>query len=169
MHAVLQAGPLLAYVVVLLVCWGDAVLPVLPSETTVLAGGVLVSQGVLDLTPLLLMAAAGAMAGDLTAAVVGGRLPARPREGGRFAGLRRLTARVLDVTERRLHRGLTRHPYLVLLVARFVPGGRTAVTVSAGRSALPLAALVAPIAAAGLVWAAAVSLVGRSGGTLLVG
>ena len=166
MQAAVQAGPLLAYVVVLLVCWGDAVLPVLPSETTVLAGGVLVSQGLLDLGPLLVTAAAGAVAGDLTAAVVGGRLPSRPRERGR---LTRLVGRALAATEHRLQRTLARHPYLVLLVARFVPGGRTAVTVSAGRSALPLARLVAPIAAAGLVWAVAVSLVGRSGGSLFVG
>ena len=166
MSAVLQAGPLLAYAVVLFVCWGDAVLPVLPSEATVLAGGVLVSQGTLDLWPLLATAALGAMAGDLTAAAVGGRLPTRPRERGR---LTRLAGRVLGATERRLHSGLARHPYLVLLVARFVPGGRSAVTVSAGRSAVPLAGLGAPIAAAGLVWAVAVSLVGRSGGSLLVG
>ena len=45
MHAALLAGPVLAYVVVLLVCYGDAVFPLLPSETTVLAGGVLCSQG----------------------------------------------------------------------------------------------------------------------------
>ena len=166
MDAALQAGPLLAYVVVLLVCWGDAVLPVLPSETTVLAGGVLCSQGALDLWPLLGSAAAGAIAGDLTAAVLGGRLPDEPRERGRWT---RLLRRLLTRVERWLHDGLTRHPYVVLLLARFVPGGRTAVTVSAGRSAVPLSALVLPVAAAGLVWAAAVAIVGRSGGSLLVG
>lgn len=166
MHAALQAGPLLAYAVVLLVCWGDAVLPVLPSETTVLAGGVLCSQGSLDLLPLLSMAALGAVAGDLTAAAVGRRMPEKPRERGRLS---RLVRRVLAGTERRLHAGLTRHPYAVLLVARFVPGGRTAVTVSAGRAAVPLTRLLAPVAAAGLVWASAVSLVGRGGGTLLWG
>ena len=157
MEAALQAGPVLAYVVVLAVCWGDAVLPVLPSETTVLAGGVLCSQGALDLGPLLAMAAAGAVAGDLTAVAAGGRLPERPRERGRLS---RVLGRILAGTERRVHAGLARHPYVVLLVARFVPGGRTAVTVSAGRSAVPLARLVAPIAAAGLVWAVVVSLVG---------
>ena len=166
MAAVLQAGPLLAYLVVLLVCWGDAVLPVLPSETTVLAGGVLCSQGTLDLGPLLGVAAVGAIAGDLTAAVVGGRLPDEPRERGR---LTRLLRRWLTAVERRLHSGLARHPYVVLLVARFVPGGRTAVTVSAGRSALPISALVLPVAAAGLIGAAAVAMVGRSGGSLFVG
>jgi len=164
--AALQAGPVLAYVVVLLVCWGDAVLPVLPSETTVLAGGVLCSQGTLDLAPLLAAAALGAVAGDLTAAAVGGRLPERPHERGRLS---RLLRRLLGSVERRLHTGLDRHPYAVLLVARFVPGGRTAVTLSAGRSALPLPGLIAPIAAAGLVWASTVSLVGRGGGSLLVG
>ena len=166
MHGALNAGPVIAYVVVLAVCWGDALLPVLPSETTVLAGGALCSQGALDLGPLLAMAAVGAVAGDLTAAVAGSRLPERPRDRGRLS---RLLGRVLAGTERRVDAGLARHPYAVLLAARFVPGGRTAVTVCAGRSAVPLASLAAPIAAAGLAWAVVVSLVGRCGGSLLAG
>ena len=79
MDAALQAGPVLAYVVVLLVCYGDAVFPLLPSETTVLAGGVLCSQGHLELAPLLAMAALGTIAGDLTAAALGRRYPTGPR------------------------------------------------------------------------------------------
>ena len=166
MDAALQAGPVLAYVVVLLVCYGDAVFPLLPSETTVLAGGVLCSQGQLELAPLLAMAALGTIAGDLTAAALGRRLPERPRERGRLS---RVLCRLMVGAEGRLHNALARHPYAVLLVARFVPGGRTAVTVSAGRSSVSLARLVAPITTAGVAWAAAVSFLGRGGGSLLVG
>ena len=112
------------------------------------------------------MAAIGTVAGDLTAAALGRRLPEKPRERGRLS---RVLGRFIAGTEGRLHTGLARHPYAVLLIARFVPGGRTAVTISAGRSSPSLTKLVAPMATAGLAWAAAISLLGSGGGSLLVG
>jgi membrane-associated protein len=57
--------------------------------------------------------------------------------------------------------------YLALLLARYIPGGRTAVTLGLGRSALPMARLLAPLAVAGTLWALIFSLAGRVGAPLV--
>ena len=73
----LESAPPLVYLVVLLVCWGDAFLPILPSETTVMAAGALTVHGHLDLVPLIGSAAVGAVSGDMTSATLGRVLPRR--------------------------------------------------------------------------------------------
>ena len=54
----------LAYLVVLLLAAFYVIVPVLPSESVVILGGVLAYQGRLHPVPLVLAAAAGAIAGD---------------------------------------------------------------------------------------------------------
>jgi len=161
---VLESAPPLVYLAVLLVCWGDAVLPVLPSETTVMAAGALTVHGHLDLVPLIGSAALGAVSGDMTSATLGRVLPRRDNRAARPRGrVRQLTRAIGAGLESRVEHNL----YLVLLLARCIPGGRTAVTLGLGRSALPMGRLLAPVAVAGTLWALIFSLAGRVGGTLV--
>jgi membrane-associated protein len=161
---VLESAPPLVYLAVLLVCWGDAFLPILPSETTVMAAGALTVHGHLDLVPLIGSAALGAVSGDMTSATLGRVLPRRDNRGTRPRGrVRQLTRAIGAYLQSRVEHDL----YLVLLLARFIPGGRTAVTLGLGRGALPMVRLLAPLAVAGTLWALVVSLAGRAGATLV--
>jgi membrane-associated protein len=162
---VLDSAPPLVYLAVLLVCWGDAFLPVLPSETTVMAAGALTVHGHLDLVPLIGSAALGAVSGDLTSATLGRVLPRRDNRAARPRGRVR---QLIGAVGANLQSHVQRNLYVVLLLARFIPGGRTAVTLGLGRSALPLARLLAPLAIAGTLWASLTSLAGRVGATLVL-
>jgi membrane-associated protein len=161
---VLESAPPLVYLAVLLVCWGDAILPILPSETTVMAAGALTVHGHLDLGPLIGSAALGAVSGDMTSATLGRVLPRRDNHAARPRGrVRQLTRAIGADLQSRVEHNL----YLVLLLARGIPGGRTAVTLGLGRSALPMARLLAPLAVAGSLWALIFSLAGRVGAPLV--
>jgi membrane-associated protein len=161
---VLESAAPLVYLAVLVVCWGDAFLPVLPSETTVMAAGALTVHGHLDLVPLIGSAALGAVSGDLTSATLGRVLPRRDNRGTRPRGrVRQLTRAIGAGLQLRVEHNL----YLVLLLARGIPGGRTAVTLGLGRSGLPMARLLAPLAVAGTLWALIFSLAGRVGAPLV--
>ena len=151
----------LAYLLVLALAAFDVVVPVLPSESAVILGGVLAWQGRLHPVPLILAAAAGAIAGDHLSYAIGrwtqrGR-PQPHRRGDRRMGkaerLQLWAARQLD----------RRGPAL-LIVARFIPGGRTASTFMAGRTAYPLNRFTPPVVAAGLLWASFATMLGYIGG-----
>ena len=80
----------LAYLVVLLLAAFDVIVPVLPSESVVILGGVLAWQGRLHPVPLVLAAAAGAIAGDHMSYGIG-RWTQRGRpQPGRRGGERRM-------------------------------------------------------------------------------
>lgn len=62
-----------AYAIVFLLALLDAVLPVVPSETAVITGGVVAATGRLSLPLVIASAAVGAMAGDNAAYLIGRR------------------------------------------------------------------------------------------------
>jgi membrane-associated protein len=135
-----------AYVVVLLVVAIDAVLPLVPGEAFTIAGGVLAAAGELQLGVLVLAAAAGALAGDCTAYSLG------RWAGGAGLG-RALKGRRGRQVVRWAARSLERRGGLILLAARFVPGGRTSAAVSAGFVRFPARRYARWSALAGLLWA----------------
>lgn len=155
--------------VILLVVALDAFLPVVPSETLVVAAGALAASGA-GPAPVVtvLVAAVGAVTGDLVAYRIGSRLGRRVQAGeageagGARAGRR---ARVLRTAQRQLDE---RGPGMVV-AARFVPGGRTAVTTACGALGMPLRRFVPLAAVAGLLWATWGVLLGLLGGAALQG
>jgi membrane protein DedA with SNARE-associated domain len=119
-----------AYVLILAVVAGDAVLPLLPGETIVVTGGVLASSGDLNIFLVFAAGAVGAFLGDSVSYWIGRKLGARAAE--RFLRGER-GRRSLDWAERALdRRGRT-----LIAVARFVPGGRTGVSLVAGTTEFP--------------------------------
>jgi membrane-associated protein len=146
-----------SYAVILGIAALDAVVPVVPSETLAITGGVLAGLGDLSLGTVIAAAAIGAFVGDSSAYLIGRRLgrPARERlfRGGR-------SQRALAWAEKQL---AERGPYLIL-IARFVPGGRTATTFTAGVTRFR-AVVFFPIAAlAAVAWASYAVLLGYYGG-----
>lgn len=146
-----------AYLLVLAVAAGDAVVPALPSETLLILGGVLASRGDLTLELLIALGAIGAFVGDNTSFWIGrgggGRLRQRLERRESFS-------RRFEWARQRLRAG---GGYIVPL-ARFVPGGRTAVTFSAGALGMswPRFALLSALGAT--AWAVYSTLIGYFGG-----
>lgn len=134
----------------------DVVFPLLPSETSVILAGVLASSGDLILLAVIPAAAAGAIVGDnvayLIGRTVGPRLVRRSFSGERKKRLDWATKQVQE-----------RGGYLVL-VGRFIPGGRTAVTLACGLLDMRWHRFIRFDVVAGLMWASYAALLGYFGG-----
>ena len=146
------------YLLLFGICLGDAVLPILPSETAAIVCGIQAARGQLSLPVVFVVAALGAFAGDNTSYALG-RWIGEPVQEHLFSG---------ETARRRLDwakRFLTERGSYVLIVARFIPGGRTATTFTAGLVRLPWMRKFVPyIAIAAVLWSAYAVLLGYLGG-----
>ncbi|HJS70682.1 MAG TPA: DedA family protein [Gaiellaceae bacterium] len=134
----------------------DVIIPLVPSETSVILAGVLASTGDLHLVLVILFAAAGAIVGDNTAYWIGRKVGHRIVDRW-FKGERR---KQVDWAHKQVEE---RGGYLIL-IGRFIPGGRTAVTLSCGMLEMPWRRFIAWDVAAGLVWATYAAMLGYVGG-----
>ncbi|WDZ86807.1 DedA family protein [Micromonospora cathayae] len=155
------ASPLWAYLLLLGLLAVDAFVPVVPTQAVMITGGALTVYGELSLPLTIAVGALGVFAGDLACYLLGRRAPRRTavprqRQPGRA---RRAAGRVT--------RGLRRPGPLVILLCRFVPGGRMAACFSAGRSRYPYRLFLTYETLAALGWAGYGGLVGRLGGEAL--
>jgi membrane-associated protein len=146
-----------SYAVILGIAALDALVPVVPSETLAITGGVLAAVGELDLGTVIAAAAVGAFAGDSSAYLLGRTIGPRIRQR-LFRGRR--AQRTLAWAERQLK---VRGPYLIL-IARFVPGGRTATTFTCGMVRFPAVVFFPVAAIAALGWGLYAVLLGYYGG-----
>jgi membrane protein DedA with SNARE-associated domain len=144
------------YGVVFLFAFLDAIIPIVPSETAVIAAGVLAASGDLQIGVVIVAAAVGAILGDNTAYLLG-RLCEGKVRATLFRGGRR---RHLDRAERALG---DRGGYLIV-IGRFIPGGRTAVTFSCGILRYVWRRFVVFDVVAGFIWASYAGLIGYFGG-----
>jgi membrane-associated protein len=134
----------------------DVVFPLVPSETSVILAGVLASTGDLILILVIIAAAFGAFAGDNTSYWVGRTAGERLAERF-FKGERR---KRLDWAEQQLNE---RGGYLIV-VGRFIPGGRTAVTLASGTLEMPWPKFILFDTIACVFWASYAALLGYFGG-----
>jgi membrane-associated protein len=134
----------------------DVIIPLVPSETSVILAGVLASTGDLHLVLVILFAAAGAIVGDNTAYWIGRKVGHRIVDRW-FKGERR---KQVDWAHKQVQE---RGGYLIV-IGRFIPGGRTAVTLSCGMLEMPWRRFIAWDVAAGLVWATYAAMLGYVGG-----
>jgi membrane-associated protein len=154
----LQVGSVISYVIAIGVPALDAVIPVLPSESVIIALGV-ATAGSADPRIALLIAcsALGAFIGDNLSYLIGRRFG--PRVERRFfrgeKGARRRAW---------AERSLERFGMQLIVVCRFFPGGRTAVTLCCGIVGYPRRRFVVATALAGLIWASYSFFIGRLGG-----
>jgi membrane protein DedA with SNARE-associated domain len=156
----LLTGSMWTYPLLFAICAGDAVLPLLPSETAMIVCGIQAARGQLSLGLVIAVGAAGAFAGDNTSYSLG-RWVGQPVVDRFFSGER--ARERLDWARRFLKE---RGSY-VLIVARFVPGGRTATTFTSGVVHLRWLTRFAPyIFVAAWLWAAYGALLGYLGGRL---
>ncbi len=134
----------------------DVIFPLVPSEASVITAGVLAASGDLVLLPVIAVAAAGAILGDNVSYAIG-------RWGGHWVARRFFSggrAHRLDWARR----GLEERGGYLIVIGRFIPGGRTAITFGAGMFDMPWRRFIAFDVAAGLVWASYAALLGYFGG-----
>tara|TARA_R110002020_G_scaffold47707_40_gene135925 strand:- start:1644 stop:2300 length:657 start_codon:yes stop_codon:yes gene_type:complete len=145
------------YVVVILFVIIDGVLPLFPSEATVVGLAALASStDGPNLVLLLLAATVGAVVGDNTAFVLGRRLR---RRSANLLGFRAV-ARLLEWTSH----GLERRPSSFVLVARFIPMARLAVNITAGMEEFPYSRFLPLCVMASAAWATYNVAIGISAG-----
>ncbi|MFG1927359.1 DedA family protein [Cryptosporangium sp. NPDC048952] len=145
----------------------DGFIPVVPSESAVIAAGSFAASGQPALVAVVLVAAVGAFVGDHVAYGIGRLLPRRhPRDGnapGRPAGrVGKYVGRLMD----RASGDLGRRAGVVILTGRFIPCGRLAVTLACGAGRYPLRRFTTWTALATTAWAVYTTLIGYLGGAL---
>lgn len=146
-----------AYAILFLLAFLDALVPVVPSETSVITAGVVASAGDLSLPLVIAFAAGGAIAGDNAAYFVGHRYGRRIND--RFFRSEKARNRIAWA-----HRQVEERGGELIVIARFIPGGRTAVTLSAGTLGYPWRKFIVFDAIAGLAWGSYAASLGYFGG-----
>jgi membrane protein DedA with SNARE-associated domain len=139
--------------IIFVIAYLDSVIPIVPSETMVIIGGVAAGQGQQSLMLVILAGAIGAGLGDNTAYLIGARLSGFIHR--RAERSHRLEHRLEWANEQIKLRG---GPLLV--TARFIPGGRTALTVSCGITDQPMRWFVGWVAIAVAIWATYAAVLG---------
>ncbi len=147
----------ITYLIVAVAAGGDVLFPLIPSETIVITAAVLAAHGALWIWLLVLATAAGAFVGDNISYLLG-RIAGEPVVRRIVRGQK--SRRRLEWSER----AIQRRGSLLVLVGRFIPGGRTASTLAAGTLEMEYRKFAAADAIAALLWALYASLVGYVGG-----
>ena len=156
--ASLQVDSLLSYAAAIVFPALDAVVPVLPSETIVIALGV-ATAGSADprIALLVACAAAGAFLGDNLCYVLGRRF-------GPWIDRRFFRSEKGAKQRAWAIRSLERYGIPLIVACRFIPGGRTAVMLSCGIVRYDRRRFIIATAIAGVIWACYAFFIGRLGG-----
>lgn len=153
-------GSMWTYPLLFGICAGDAVFPALPSETAMIVCGIQAARGQLSLPLVIAVGGAGAFVGDNTSYALG-RFAGQPVVDRFFSG-ERAQARLDWARDFLKERGS-----YILIVARFIPGGRTATTFTAGLVRMRwLTRFVPYIFLAAVLWSLYGALLGYLGGRL---
>ena len=146
--------------VIFIIALLDSVVPVVPSETTVIIGGVAAGAGDQNLLLVIVAGAIGAFIGDNLAYVIGRSFhgPIARRAERKPSTQGRLDWAANQVRER---------GGLLLVTARFIPGGRTALTISCGLTQQPHGWFVKWVALAVTIWATYAAVLGAIFGRAL--
>jgi membrane protein DedA with SNARE-associated domain len=145
------------YVIILVIAILDSVIPIVPSETLVIIGGVSAGTGDLSLALVMGSAFGGAFIGDHMSYFLGRRAShfITRRYERTERGKRRLATVIHQIHER---------GGLLLITARFIPGGRTILTLSCGITQQERKWFTGWIIAAAAIWSSYASLLGFIGG-----
>lgn len=152
------------YLVIFIIAMLDSVIPVVPSETMVIIGGVAAGSGGLDgdghalFLPLVIVSGAlGAFIGDHLSYFIGNSAADKvtARYGHSDKGRKRLEWATRHIRDR---------GGLLLVTARFVPGGRTLVTLTCGITNQHRSWFMKWVVVAASIWATYAALLGFIGG-----
>jgi membrane-associated protein len=139
--------------IILGIAYFDSIIPIVPSETTVILGGVAAGAGDQNLFLVIACGAFGAFLGDNTAYLIGRRFS--PWIEAKVATRPKWQTRLAAAGDQIRKRG-----GLLLITARFIPGGRTALTVSSGVTRQPWRWFAPWVAIAAVIWATYAAVLG---------
>lgn len=143
--------------IIFAVAYFDSIVPIVPSETMVIIGGVAAGAGNQWLLAVIAAGATGAFFGDTTAYLIGARMSGFiERRANSSPKLRR---RIEWARNQIKTRG-----GLLLITARFIPGGRTALTVTSGITGQNKRWFMGWVSLAVVIWATYAALLGYIGG-----
>lgn len=151
------SGAWWSYLVVLGLAYLDVLFPLVPSETAVITAGVLAGAGDMHLALIIACGAVGAILGDNTAYLLGRYFEEPVRR--RFFKGEKAQARIRWADKQIEERGGE-----LIVVARFIPGGRSVVTLACGWLHMRWRRFILFDIVAGVVWASYASLLGYFGG-----
>lgn len=119
-----------AYVIILVISYGENVLPPIPGDMIIVFGGYLVGIGRLDVIPVIVLSTIGGSAGFMTMYAVGHRIGRHvlQRRGTRWIPIKRLD---------RAREMLARWGHGLILANRFLPGLRSVISLSVGMAHMP--------------------------------
>ncbi|MFI5584683.1 DedA family protein [Amycolatopsis sp. NPDC051758] len=144
----------------LLVLFVVSLVPLLPTEVTLLGMGIAAAQGGTSLALVITVASAGCLVSDQVLYVLG-------RFGGR-AALDRLSRRKkIAAGIGWLNGRLQRHPRPVLVAARWLPSGGTIGALLAGSLRWPVAEFFTASAIGVTLWTSYVAFLGYAGGQII--
>ena len=147
-----------SYLIVFAIAMLDAFFPIVPSEATAIVAGNIAASGGLAVELVIPAAAAGAIVGDNISFAIGHFLGARVER--RFFSGEKAQKRLKWAQKTLQERG-----GLLIVVARFIPGGRTATTFTAGFvETYPWRRFLMFDAIAGVIWGFYCVLLGYYGG-----
>jgi membrane protein DedA with SNARE-associated domain len=152
------SGSSWSYVIVFAVAMLDAFFPIVPSETVAIAAGVLAGSGDLNAGVAVLAAAGGAFVGDNISFAIGHFFG--ERTVNRFFSGEKAKRRIAWAEGQLEKRGA-----YIITVARFIPGGRTATTFTAGYVDFPWRKFLPFDAIAASIWGSYTVLLGYFGGS----
>ena len=152
------SGSSWSYAIVFAIATLDAFFPIVPSETVAITAGVLAGSSDLSVVVSILAAGGGAFLGDNISYGIGHFFG--ERTVNRFFSGEKAKGRLLWA-ERQLE---VRGAYIIT-VARFIPGGRTATTFSAGYVRFPWRKFLVFDAIAATIWGSYTVLLGYFGGS----
>jgi membrane-associated protein len=145
------------YLIIFTIAIADSVIPIVPSETLVIVGGVSAGSGNLLIALIVLVAASGAFIGDNMSYLIGREASERILK--RYTRNEKSQMRLEKVIHQIEQRG-----GLLLITARFIPGGRTILTLTCGITRRNHKWFVSWTIVAALIWALYASLLGYIGG-----
>jgi membrane protein DedA with SNARE-associated domain len=152
------SGSSWSYFVIFIVAVIDAFFPLVPSETVLILGGSFAASGDLSLPLVVLAGAAGAIVGDNISFGIGSWV-------GEHTVKRWFRSEKWHKRLEWAELTLDKRGAYIIIVARFIPGGRTAVTFSSGYiPTFPWRRFIVYDVVAGFVWATYGALLGYFGG-----
>jgi membrane protein DedA with SNARE-associated domain len=141
------------YALIFVIAYLDSVIPIVPSETTVILGGIAAGQGDLTLAAVIAVGALGASLGDNSAYMIGKK--ASEKIQARYGRTDKGRKRLEWAREQIETRGA-----LLLITARFIPGGRTVITISSGITRQKHLKFALFVSLASIIWATYAAVLG---------
>jgi membrane protein DedA with SNARE-associated domain len=137
--------PVGIYVTLFVFALIENVFPPSPSDLVVVVGGSLVSIGVIDFIPTLILTSLGSIAGFMILFYFGGTVDRKVVHSGKYRYI------PLDAVEK-VESWFKRYGYYIILINRFLPGTRSVISFFAGMSNLNVKKTVMLASISALVW-----------------